>query len=260
MQIILNSLVISYERYSSRNNLAQRNLILLHGWGCDSSIWNNILDDLAISANVIVLDLPGFGASSAPKTAFKVVDYVNIVSLFIQKLNLKNVTMLGHSFGGRVAIKYASLFPEQVSRLILVAPAGITINKHCFKNFCYKIVAKIGNIIFSLPMLNRYRDQARRKFYKQIDSVDYINSGILKETFLNVINEDLSPDASRVTAQTVIIYGVDDKDVELESVRRLCDLIKNSELKILENAGHFPWLGQKEKFIMLIKLILNFES
>ena len=89
--------------YDIINNSKKQPLILLHGWGVDSEIFNNIKEKLDFY--IVVIDFIGFGKSDKPKEAFTLEDYVSQVHQIIKKLKLENIIMLGHSFGGRVAIK-----------------------------------------------------------------------------------------------------------------------------------------------------------
>ncbi len=238
--IMVENLNINF--YRSDNFSKSNALVFLHGWGTESLAFKNIL---AKCENFAALDLPGFGRSDFPKEAWSVSDYADFLEKFLEKLEIKNPILAGHSFGGRIIAKYCSS-RKDVKKIILIAGAGIKKKKTKF--FFYKIGAKVFRLIFSLPRLRGLRDKLRRNFYKSINSEDYINSGRLKETYQKVIAEDLSGDMKKISAETVLIWGENDAETLLEDGKKISNLIKNSKLFVIKNAGHYVFLDQPEKF------------
>ena len=99
-------------------------LLLLHGLGCDHSTWNGVIDSLARNYTVIAPDLLGHGASDAPRADYSLGGYANGMRDLLTLLEIDRVTVVGHSFGGGVAMQFAYQYPERTERLILVAPGG----------------------------------------------------------------------------------------------------------------------------------------
>lgn len=102
-----------------------RTLVLMHGWGCDhttvASIERTALEE---GWRVVNVDFPGFGQSQEPGDVWGVEEYTRAIEELVRRLEIERPSLLGHSFGGRVGILYASRHPE-VDRLILVDAAGI---------------------------------------------------------------------------------------------------------------------------------------
>ena len=100
---------------------------LLHGWGADSSLYENIMNVIAARYKVVAPDFPGFGGSEEPPAAWSVDDYADFVVEFLHQFKRKKVILLGHSYGGRVIIKLSARknLPFAIVKNILVDAAGI---------------------------------------------------------------------------------------------------------------------------------------
>lgn len=233
-----------------------RSVLILHGWGSCAKNWDKVKELLEKDGlRVLVPDLPGFGETPAPLTAWSVNDYVQWVKDFSGKNNLDQFFLLGHSFGGRIAIKFAVKYPEKLKGLILAAAAGIT-RRRSLKNFLFLSLAEIGNIIFSLPFVNKLKYLFQRTIYKIAGSRDYLLAqGIMKEIIKNTINEDLKPCLSKINVKTLIIWGDKDKLTPVSDAYLMKREIKNSILEVLPDVGHRIRLEAPE---ILAEKVLNF--
>jgi len=193
--------------------------------------------------SVYALDLPGFGGSPAPQKPFTLSDYSDIVVGFIKKMNLKSVILIGHSFGGRIAIKLSSRKPELVSKLILVDSAGFVDEK----KQGMKVIAKLIKPLFA----SSYMQGVRSWFYKTIGSEDYLATPELQKTFINVLEEDLTEDMKNIHIPTLLVWGENDQDTPVSYGERMHLLIHHSQLSILSNAGHFSFLDKPEEFYQM---------
>lgn len=229
-----------------------RSLILLHGWGCDSKIWESTMLYLSSFAKVVSLDLPGFGKSGFPKKPWPLSNYARILKKIIKELRLEKPIILGHSFGGQIAIKFAVCCPKLVDKLILVDSAGIKPKKGISWWLLF-LTAKIGKLPFQVPPFSFLFQNFRRIFYKSIKRTDYLEAGKLKETFLLVIKEDITPLLSKISAPTLIIWGEEDKEVPLKSAQTLLSKIPHSKLHTFENCGHFPFLEKPKEFTKTVE-------
>ena len=97
-------------------------LLFLHGWGCDGSVFQSISKQL--NATSYLLDLWGFGASEAPSTAWSVTDYARQLKAFCDSQGLRQFGIVCHSFGARVAVVFAAMYPDMVDRLLITGGAG----------------------------------------------------------------------------------------------------------------------------------------
>lgn len=238
--VIIDNLKINY--YQSDDFDGKNTLIFLHGWQSNALIFKNILEKCG---SFVALDFPGFGKSEIPKTAWDVSDYSRFLRNFLEKLEIKNPILVGHSFGGKISVKYNVEYGE-VKKNVLIGSAGIRSKSK--KLIIYKIIARIFKALFSIPGLSFFKEKARRKFYKSVKSEDYVNAGNMAEICAKVIQADLSEDMKKIKTPTTLIWGENDEETPLKDGKIMEGLIQNSRLFILENAGHYVFLDQPEKF------------
>lgn len=231
-------------------------ILLLHGWKADSAIFQPLVDILSTQFRCITVDLPGFGKTDNPPTAWNLENYANFVENFTIYLGISKINLIGHSFGGKTAIKLASIHPDRVGKLILVDSSGIKPAFSVKHTFLF-LAAKIGKAVFSLPLLNSYKNSARNSLYRKVGETDYITAGPLEKIFLNIISEDITGQLSKITAPTLIIWGKNDTETPLSDAQVMKKHIPDSYLEILENSGHFPFLEQPLEFVQKVTEFLN---
>jgi pimeloyl-ACP methyl ester carboxylesterase len=215
-------------------------LLLLHGWPADSSDYAELGPLLAKSGyRVIVPDLPGWGNTPPPEKPWTVSDYRDWVHDFSQQLNLNKFTLFGHSFGGRVAIKYAVKHAYQISELILCASAGIKPDPHTLRRKTLGSLASLGGKLFRLPVLNNLAPYARKILYRAAGTNDYLNAdGIMKDTIVRVLEEDLTPLLPQIHLRTLLVWGSEDGATPLSDAKKMHDLINGSKLVVHEGERH----------------------
>ena len=244
-QVIINNNLISYNQSGTGDGA----VIFLHGWRSSKEVWGKIVNQVIKLSNhqVYAIDIPGFGSSPAPKAIWGVGDYAEMIKGFIEKLELKNAIIVGHSFGGRVGIKLAAKYPQTISRLVLVDAAGFVTNSPR-KGF-FRFLAKIVRPFFKFSFTGRLR----KKIYQFIGAEDYLATPELQKTFVSVVNEDLSEDMNKISCPTLIIYGENDVDTPVEFGKKMHSIIRNSQFIILPGSGHFSFLDQPEEFVKILK-------
>lgn len=245
-QIVINNLLINYYYHSSSKEIPQKTLVFLHGWGVDSQLWFKIVPEL-ISKNysMYFLDLPGFGQSQIPSKAYDVNDYKEIIYEFVKKLGLKNINLIGHSFGGRITIKLASENPEFLEKIILVDTAGIVTGSKIKK--ITALIAKTISPIFRPSFMQ----PLRKKLYILFGS-EYLENEKLSEIFSKVVSENLTRLLTRIKKPSLIVWGRRDKVTPLYYGELMNKLILKSKLVVLENAGHFSFLDQPGEFVKVL--------
>lgn len=214
--------------------------IFLHGWGQSGKCFSNILKHFKGCQN-ITIDFPPFGASGQPH-GWNLYSYANMVMSLCDHLKIERCNLIGHSFGGRIAILIASLKPSLVDKMVLVGSAGMK-PKHkisyYFNVFSYKILKFFGY------------------FPKNAGSSDYCKlSDDMKKTFVSIVNTPLEEYCPQIVARTLIVFGERDNETPVYMAKRLNRLIKNSELVILEGAGHFVFVDREMAFVRVTKNFL----
>lgn len=225
--------------------------LILHGWGAGKSSWENIQNILSNHFKVIVFDFPGFGSSGPIPSAWGVQNFSDFTLELVKSLNLQSFYLLGQSFGGRVAIKFACQYGQNIKKLILVDAAGIKPKKN-IKHLIAFFLAKIFKKIKWLPGYESFR----RLFYRIIiKKTDYLESkGTKKESYLKVVKEDLTPQLEKINLKTLIIWGRFDKITHLKDAYLMKEKIKDSRLSIID-CGHRP---HQEMPDLLAKTIIEF--
>lgn len=257
-KISINGLQVNYKIHSPLVYKSGRCVLILHGWGGSSSSWVKVQRILVKSGfQVVVPDFPGFGKSKTPPEAWGLKEYSDFVLKVTEILGLDKFFLLGHSFGGRIAVKFTVTHPEKVQKLILCGSAGI-IPKPGLKTRIIFLLARIGNAIFTPKILRRFKDGARNIFYIFLRHKDYVKAdGTMKEIIKKVINEDLSPELPQIKTKTLLIWGENDKLVPLKYGLIFNEKIKDSELVVLPQIGHSPNLEVPQKLAEIILRFLN---
>ncbi len=232
-------------RYYQSDHLDRKHvLVFLHGWGSEALCFRHILEHCP---SAIAIDLPGFGQSQRPSSDWSLGDYSAFVEEFVRKCGLEGVVLIGHSFGGSIAIR-AAMDMGHVHRLILIGSAGVR-RKRLLRKKLWLVAAKLSGWVLRLPGIRRARSRVRGRFYKAIDSEDYLRTGGLTTIYQNIIREDVQDDMGRIDVPTVLIWGAHDTDTPIEDARLMQRLIRGSELHVLPEAGHYVFLDDEAAFL-----------
>jgi pimeloyl-ACP methyl ester carboxylesterase len=228
-------------------------LVLLHGWGTSLDTFRPMSEDLGRFHTVTSFDFPGHGQSDLPPAAWAVDDFVGLTVDLMAELGIKKASVLGHSFGGRVAIKLAAAHPDKVDRLVLVDAAGVppaqTVRRR-LKRFASRFANTVGR-------LGSPGQAVRRKIVVRIASPDYKAAGSLRDAFLAVIREDLRPIMPLIKAPTLLVWGDLDEDTPVADAHTMAKLIPGTKLLVIKNAGHFSYLDQYGRFRLAVMPFLN---
>lgn len=234
-------------------------IILLHGWGAQLQSFQPVYDYLIPYFRVYAIDLPGFGQSEPPHTIWDTQAYTICIQQFIQQLAIDNPIIIGHSFGGRIAIRLATT-TLKIPKLILVDSAGIKPKRtigYYIKIYLFKLIKKV----LTLPGLNTIFHSWIERAKRKLGSTDYQNAqGIMRDILISVVNEDLTPLLAKITAPTLLIWGEQDKATPVSDGERMAQLIPNAGLVILKNAGHFSYLDKLNEFLLIIDNFLQAEK
>lgn len=239
MKTTIRNINLNYIQYGSGSDV-----VLLHGWGQNIEMMKPIGDRLQKHHRITILDFPGFGESEEPKEALTIYDYCDVLEELLKKLKVKKPVVMGHSFGGRVAIVYASR--NDVEKVVLFgSPCIKTNNSESLK-------VKILKSLKKVPILNKLEGFAK----KHLGSRDYKNaSEVMRKILVNVVNEDLSEYAKKIKVPTLLIWGDRDTEAPLEDAKKLEKLIDDCGLIVLPGATHYAYL---ERLPQVINILNNF--
>ena len=223
-------------------------VVLLHGWGGEANSFRPVFDQLSRSHQVYALDLPGFGLSEIPPTAWDASDYAKFVSAFFYERNINKAHLIGHSYGGRISIVMAAEEPEKVDKLILVDSAGI-IPPRTAKYYMRISLAKIGHLMRHCGTLG---DRLADGIAQRVGSKDYREAGPMRATMVKSVNQNLRPLLPKIQASTLLIWGENDTDTPISYGRIMEEEIPDAGLVILKDAGHFSYLDQLPQFCEIV--------
>lgn len=235
-------------------------IVLMHGWGCDSTMFSFIDSCLSERATVITLDFPGHGKSGEPPEPWGVHEYADLVRKLLQENGFSRVDLIGHSFGGRIAIVLASETPELVNKVVITGGAGIkkpVSPSHQKRTKRYKRMNKLLDGLKSIPAMANTVDKWQERLRNHFGSPDYVklNEG-MRKTFVKVISEDLFPLLKDIKAPTLLIWGSADTETPLWMGEQMEQSIPDAGLVIFEGKGHFAFLEEWQRFVVITKQFL----
>ena len=208
----------------------------LHGWGASTELMTPIA--LEGYLNVMV-DFFGHGGTPREDRELHLIDYVKSVEKLLDHLSIRHATVVGHSFGGRVAIRLSLLRPDLVGKLVLIDSAGVRPR--------YSLRRTLRVLAYKLK-------KALRLDVSRYGSTDYLAlEGVDKKTFVNIVNERLDKYLGLIDKPTLIIWGEKDVDTPMYMANILRRRIKNSGLVVLEGEGHFGYIYQADRVRRIIK-------
>ena len=238
MKIKINNLNVNYIQYGTG-----KDIIFLHGWGQNIDMMKPLGDNFQDKFRITILDLPGFGESDEPHETWTIDKYELLLEEFIKELNIKKPIVIGHSFGGRLAIRYSARNP--IEKLVLFGSPCIRIGEEL--PFHVKVLKRLKKI----PGLNDFGEYMKR----YIGSRDYkAASPIMRQTLVEVVNEDLSKYAREIEEPTLLIWGDHDEEAPLNEAKELEKIMLDAALIVLPGT-HYAYL---ENLPQVVNILNNF--
>lgn len=234
------------------------NILILHGWRLSGDKYINLAKLLSSGKHFQVFspDMPGFGKEEIPLRPFSLNDYVDFIDKFLKKKKINRTFIIGHSFGGRVAIKFASLFPQKVEKVVLTGVPGFLPVSNLKVKF-FLLVSKTGKLLFSLPLLSILEKKARNVLYKISGASDYAHtSGTMRETFKLIIREDLAESMKKLRIPVKLVWGELDTTVPVGIAYKMNMVIGGSKLTVINKATHRLPYENYQDFFQAVKSFL----
>lgn len=235
----VNDVNVNYIDYGNKNGKA---IVLLHGWGQNIEMMKPIGDKLQKENRIIIIDLPGHGKSEEPPFAWTVYDYVAMLKNFLTKLSIEKPILVGHSFGGKLSLLYASMW--EVEKLVVFgSPFTKEIKKDSLKLKILKSLKKI-------PGISKLEGVAK----KHIGSTDYRNaSPVMRQILVETVNCGIEDKVININCPTLIIWGDLDEAVSIDRAYELEKLIKDSAVIVYEGCTHYAYLENLGKTISILR-------
>ncbi len=222
----------------------EKTILYLHGWGMNKDCFTGFTSRLNTKAKNLIVDFYGFGDSDEPESYYDTYEYAYQIFLLLSRLEIKDIVLVGHSFGGRVAIILSAIFDIKVSAMILTSSAGLNrfSLKKTFNIFKYRLIKKLVKYKLLRPSsLSKYGSSD----YKRLSST-------MKRCFVKIVKQDLSYLLKNIECKTILFWAKDDKDTPMWICKKLNKNISNSKVLIMKSGGHFCFLKNFYKFSDLI--------
>lgn len=215
-----------------------KNLILLHGWASKVNRWSKFEQEMKTRGWQVFLPLlPGFGSTKLARP-WDLDDYCHWLADYVKRNKIGEYCLLGHSFGGSVALKFASQKPSGLKKLVVVNSAGIR-RKLGFKKIFFCILAKTGKVFFIIPPFYFLKSFCQRLLYWIIRERDYLQADpLVKLTMKRILKQDLKHSLKEIKIATLLIWGNKDKVTPLKDGIIINKEIANSRLIVYDGVGH----------------------
>ena len=234
---------INYKEYGKKGEDA---IVFLHGWGQNIQMMEPIANPFTKTHHLLIIDLPGFGESEEPKTVWELDEYVEMIHELLTELKIKKPNIIGHSFGGKLALMYGMKYDPK--RLVLLAsPYKVKIKELTTKQ---KLLRKLKNV----PLLGGLAEWAK----KHMGSTDYRNaSPRMREILVKHVNTEISDQLDKIKCPSLIIWGTLDEAVPYSDGVELEKLIKDAGLVTYEGCTHYAYLERLQQTINVLKSFIK---
>lgn len=251
-------------------------ILLIHGFGASTYTWQKIIPDLALDHRVIAVDLKGFGRSDKPfDDHYSAFDQAKLLTQFIKQKNLHNLTIVGHSFGGGVALALAleanSQLKGRLSRLVLMDtvayPQKVPI---FFKLLAVPLVSQLG--VRMVPPTLQAAEALRIAYYnpskitqQAIDAyAEPLRSAAGKHAIIYTAREIVPPDLNEIAARypsiklpTLIMWCDHDYIVPMRIGLHLKRAIPNASFRLVHSCGHIPQEEEPAETLQILQTFLD---
>lgn len=216
-----------------------RSIILLHGWGQNQYMMKFLQDHFCDRFQVVNLDLPGFGESEEPPCAWSIEDYAICIHDILTQLNITNPIIIAHSFGARIALRYALKYP--VYQLILTGAAGLKNKRNLtyyFKIYTYKCLKKLH-------------------LQPAMGSEDYqAASPTMRGILVRAVEDDIRDKLKHISVETLLVWGEKDTQTPLWMGELMEREMKHATLITLPKEDHFAYFHQSLQFARICDAFL----
>ena len=237
MQTRINNCNIYYEILGEGNPV-----ILLHGWLANLETMRPIANNLSKNFKVYLVDVIGFGKSQLPEHPLNTNEFGNFLKEFVDKLDIKNPILIGHSNGGRIIINAVGRGIVNAKKVVLIDSAGIKPKRslwYYLKVSFYKIGKLFLNLLPNTKQIKKFKEKLRNK----VGSEDYkLSANVLKETMKIIVNEDQSYLLPKISVPTLLFWGSLDTATPISDAKKMEKLIPDCGLIEYAGSTHFSYL------------------
>ncbi len=230
-----------------------RPVLLMHGWGSSFDVYKGVMAQNRDRCRMVALNFPGCGGSETMPTPWKLDDYCDLILEFIKAVGLESPILVGHSHGGRVALRLASAGMLNPPKIILLDSAGLIPKKSFKQKFRAKSFKAIKRTL-TLPIIKNYSASLLDKARAHYGSADYNAAPqVLRDTLVSLVNTDLREDLPNIKCPTLLIWGENDTATPLSDAKIIESLIPDAGLCVIKGTGHFSFCERPYEFYAIFK-------
>lgn len=243
-------------------------LVLLHGITSTSEAWREVMPRLAERHTVVAPDMIGHGRSAKPPGDYSLGAYAAGVRDLLAVLGFERGTVVGHSFGGGIAMQFAYLFPEFVERMALISSGGLGKEVHPLlraavlpgSEWVMPLIAREWSVRAGeavAAVAGRLGLEAGNDLAEFARGYASLAEQGARDAFIHTMRSCIDPDGQRVSAldrlyladqmATLIIWGSDDPVIPAEHGRRAHEIVPDSRYVEIEGSGHWPMLDAPDR-------------
>jgi pimeloyl-ACP methyl ester carboxylesterase len=259
-EVCMRETICGAEVYYEQHGQGKPDVLLLHGWGCDASIWRPVAARLAARARVIVPDFPGHGQSGRPPVPWGAEEYAAMVAALIRTLGIEGCDVVGHSHGGRIALLLAATEPALVGKLVLTGAAGLRrapTPAQRRRQAAYRRLRKLAGALGAVKPLRPLAETLAERLRRQYGSPDYnALDAEMRKTFVKIVNFDVLPFLPRVAAPTLLLWGTGDAETPPWMAETMRERIPDAGLVWLQGGTHYAFLEKISEFLLVTEQFL----
>lgn len=248
-------------------------VLLLHGLGCDHTTWSPVIEQLSRRFTVIAPDLLGHGASDKPRADYTLGGYANGMRDLLAVLGIDRVTVVGHSFGGGVAMQFAYQFPQYTERLMLIAPGGLGRGVHpIMRALTLPGASAVLAVAAAPPVYATARFLGERAHAAHLPGTADVPGALSvlagkhdpqeRDAFLHVLRAVVDWRGQVVTMTdraylalnmpTCVMWGSQDTVLPPGQVEVARRCVPGARIEIVDGAGHFPHEEFPDRFTSVL--------
>ena len=228
-------------------------IIMLHGWLTDLETMRPLTTNLSKNFKIYLVDVVGFGKSDLPEEPLTTDEFGDFLKEFVEKLNIENPILIGHSNGGRIIINSVGRKIVNPKKIVLIDSAGLK-PKRSLSYYLKVGFFKTGKIILNLLPNTESVKEFRKKLRGKVGSSDYQSSPtVLKDTMKIILNEDQRKYLKNIDVPTLLIWGSLDTATPISDAKEMEKIIANCGLVEYPYGTHFSYLENIEN----CKLVLD---
>ena len=249
-------------------------ILLLHGLACDHSTWDPVIESLARTHTVIAPDLLGHGSSDKPRADYSVGGYANGMRDLLTVLGIDTVTVVGHSFGGGVAMQFGYQYPERTERMVLVSSGGLgpevtpAIRAITTPGF-HQVMGVLATpglrhvTTTGMRVLSRTGVAQLRDLGEVADIYDSFKDPSTRAAIRHVVRAVVDWKGQIVTMADraylteampmCVVWGADDQVIPVDHASNAGALAPTARIEIIPNAGHFPHKDHPQRFVKIVR-------